>query len=114
MTFEETIAKSVELDRHLAVSVEKTMAEIGGTTKLAGELGGIFDEVRKAVADAKLGISGAASELMTEVRGLKVVESAIRKETDGVRQFKVQLLGNAAGGENADMKTDATGEEKPA
>ena len=114
MNFEETIAKSAELDRHLKDAAEKTMAEIGGTTKLMGELGGIFAGIRKAMDEAKLGIAGAASELMTEVKDLKVVEVAIRKETDSVRQFKVELLGNAAGGENVDMKKEPDGTEKPA
>lgn len=105
MTFEETIAKSVELDRHLAESVEKTMAGFG-TDKLVGELGGLFQNIQKTLDEAKTGISAAASELMLEVKGLNVVETAIRKETESVRKFKVGLLGNAAGGENTDMKTE--------
>jgi head-tail adaptor len=100
VNFNETIAKSVELDRHLAQSVEKTMAEIGGSTKMLGEIGSLFADVRKAMEDAKLGIAGAASELMVEVKGLEHIQTAIRSETESVRKFKVQLLGNATGGEN--------------
>jgi hypothetical protein len=103
VTFEETIAKSDELDRHLAESVEKTMAEIGAT-KLVGEIGGLFEDIRKTLAEAKIGIAAAASELMTEVKDLKVVETAIRGETESVRKFKTNMLGNAVAGENSDMK----------
>jgi hypothetical protein len=105
VTFEETIAKSVALDRHLKESVEKTMGF--GTERLMGDLGGLFQNIQKTLDEAKTGIAGAASELMLEVKGLNVVEKAIRKETDSVRKFKVDLLGNAADGENADMKTEA-------
>jgi hypothetical protein len=105
VTFDETIAKSVELDRHLAQAAEKTMAEIGGSSKLIGDLGGLFGDIRKAVEDAKAGIAGAASELMVEVKDLKHVETAIRTETESVRQFKTKLLGNATGGENLDGET---------
>lgn len=76
------------------------MPEIAGSTQLIGDLGGLFDDIRRAVADAKTGIAGAASELMTEVRDLKHVETAIRAETKSVRDFKVKLLGNATGGES--------------
>lgn len=99
MTFDETIAKSAELDAALARSVEMTMAELGAT-KLMGELGSMFDDVRKTMEQAKLGIAAAASELMTEVKDLKVVETAIRAETASVREFKTKLLGNAIAGEN--------------
>jgi hypothetical protein len=99
VTFDETIAKSVELDRHLAKSVENPMADLGAT-KLMGELGGLFEDVRKTLEEAKLGIAGAASELMSEVKDLKVVETALRAETKSVRDFKTKLLGNAIAGEN--------------
>ena len=114
MTLDETLAKSVELDRALSRPLEFSMPEIGGTTKFTGELGSMFDGIRKAMDDAKMGIAGAASELVEEVKGLNVIETALRKETDGVRQFKVKLLGNAAGGENTEMKDEADGTEKPA
>jgi hypothetical protein len=100
VTFAATIAKSQKLDRALERALKEVgMAEIGGK-KLVGEIGSIFDDVRKAVEQAKLGISGAASELMTEVRDLKHVETAIRAETASVREFKASVLGNAVGGEN--------------
>lgn len=101
MTFEETIAKSEELDRALAASVKEiSMADIGGSRQLGSELGGLFADVRKVVAEAKTGIAAAAAELMTEVRGLKQVETAIRAETQSVREMKTSLLGNAIEGEN--------------
>lgn len=73
--------------------------QLGGK-KLVGELGGILASVRKTVEDARIGIAGAASELMEEVRDLKTVETAIRSETQAVRAFKTEVLGNAIGGEN--------------
>lgn len=77
--------------------------EIGGK-KLVGDLGGIFDQIKTAVAEARLGVAAAASELMTEVGGLKGVEKAIRSETAAVRTFTASVLGNAVGGENLDDK----------
>lgn len=100
MTFEETIAKSEELDRALRRPLEVSMPEISGGNQLVGDLGTLFEELRKTVADAKMGIAGAASELVEEVKGLKSVETAIRGETKSVRDFKTQILGNATGGEN--------------
>lgn len=75
------------------------VAEIGGK-KMVGELGQMFDDIRKAVEAAKLGIVGAAAELMTEVKDMKPIETAIRSEAKSVRDFKTQLLGNAVAGEN--------------
>ncbi len=101
MTLDEAIAASVALDRLLASPLKDgTMPEDLGGKRLVGELGAMFDDVRKAVAEAKQGIAAAGAELMTEVQGLKTVETAIRSETDSVRAFKVKLLGNATGGEN--------------
>ena len=100
MTLDETIAKSVELDRALSRPLEVSMPEIGGSGKLIGDLGTLFADLRKTVDDAKIGIAGAASELVEEVKGLKNIETAIRTETKSVRDFKTQVLGNATGGEN--------------
>lgn len=75
------------------------LAEIGGK-KMVGELGSMFENIKKAVESAKLGIVGAGAELMTEVKGMNAIESAIRAETQSVRDFKTQMLGNALGGEN--------------
>lgn len=79
--------------------------EIGGK-KLVGELGGIFAQIRKATDEARMGVAAAASELMTEVQGLKGVEKAIRAETATVREFTASVLGNAVGGENLEDKTN--------
>lgn len=76
------------------------MPEISGGNKLVGDLGALFADLRKTVEEAKIGIAGAASELVEEVKGLKNVETALRGETQSVRQFKAQILGNATGGEN--------------
>jgi len=84
------------------------MAEIGGK-KLVGELGGILGQVRKAAEDARLGIAGAASELMAEVGNLKQVEKAIRSETASVREFATSVLGNAVAGENDDTTAAPAG-----
>lgn len=100
MTFEETIAKSEELDRALRRPLEVSMPEISGGNQLIGDLGTLFADLRKTVEEAKLGIAGAASELVEEVKGLKSIETAIRGETKSVRDFKTQILGNATGGEN--------------
>lgn len=103
-TISETIAKSIELDQLLASPLrDGTMPEIGGK-KLVGELGGLFADIRATLAEAKLGIVGAASELMAEVRDLKHVEKAIRSETTSVQQFRTQILGNATLGDNEDME----------
>jgi hypothetical protein len=75
------------------------MPEIGGK-KMVGELGLMLGDIRKVLDEAKTGIAAAASELMTEVKELKHVETAIRSETTSVREFKTQLLGNATKGEN--------------
>lgn len=75
--------------------------EIGGS-KLVGDLGGIFAQMKKAVAEAQLGVAAAATELVAEVQGLKGVEKAIRAETATVRDFTASVLGNAVGGENID------------
>jgi len=75
------------------------MVEIGGK-KLVGDLSGIFGQVRKAAEEARLGIAGAASELMAEVQNLKQVEKAIRTETASVRTFATSVLGNGVEGEN--------------
>jgi hypothetical protein len=101
VNFDETIRKSYELDKVLASPLQNgaKMAEIGGK-KLVGELGGIFDQIRKVVEEAKLGVAAAASELMVEAQGVKAIETAIRSETKAVRDFKAQVLGNALGGEN--------------
>ena len=102
--FATTIAKSRELDRVLRIPLkEERMPEIGGSGKMLGTLDGIFEGVRKAVEEAQLGVAGAASELMTEVRGLKAVETALRAETKSVLDFKTKLLGNALAGENEDQ-----------
>ena len=100
MTFEETIAKSVALDRALSRPLEERMPEISGGNQLIGDLGTLFADLRKTVEEAKLGIAGAASELVEEVKGLKSIETAIRGETKVVRDFKTKALGNATGGEN--------------
>lgn len=101
MTFAGTIAKSQELDRALArpLGNGSMVQEIGGK-KLVGELGTLFESIKTTVAAAKLGIAAAGAELVTEVEGLKAVETAIRSETASVRAFKTNLLGNATGGEN--------------
>lgn len=100
MTFEDTISKSQQLDRALARPLgEGAMAQEIGGKRLVGDLGGIFGQMRKAVEEARLGVAGAASELMTEVQGLKNVEKAIRSETATVREFTASVLGNAVGGE---------------
>lgn len=75
------------------------VAEIGGK-KMVGELGSMFENIKKAVDSAKLGIVGAGAELMTEVKGMNAIEHAIRAETQSVRDFKTQMLGNAIAGEN--------------
>lgn len=80
------------------------MPEAIGGKKLVGELGGLFADIKAAVAEAKTGIAGAAAELMSEVKELKHVETAIREETKSVRDFKAGLLGNAIGGENQGEK----------
>jgi hypothetical protein len=106
VTFAETLAKSQELDRILAAPLKdgRMPQEIGGK-KLAGELGAMFAQIKQVVDDAKLGVAGAASELMEEVRGIKAIEQAVRAETAAVRQFKAQMLGdNALAGENADTE----------
>lgn len=84
--------------------------DLGGK-RLVGELGGMFDQVRKAVADAKLGVAAAVSECITEVEGIKQVEKAIREETAAIRTFKSDMLGNAIGGENQEEPpAEPTGE----
>lgn len=100
MTFEETIAKSEELDRALRRPLEVSMPEISGGNQLIGDLGTLFADLRKTVEEAKIGIAGAASELVDEVKGLKNIETALRGETQSVRDFKTKVLGNATGGEN--------------
>lgn len=100
MTFAETIAKSEALDRALSRPLEERMPEISGGNQLIGDLGTLFADLRKTVDEAKLGIAGAASELVDEVKGLKTIETAIRGETKSVREFKTKILGNATGGEN--------------
>jgi hypothetical protein len=100
VTFEETIAKSEELDRALRRPLEVSMPEISGGNQLIGDLGTLFADLRKTVEEAKLGIAGAASELVDEVKGLKNIETALRGETQSVRDFKTKVLGNATGGEN--------------
>ena len=102
MTLDETLAKSVELDRALSRPLEFSMPEISGGNQLIGDLGTLFDDLRKTVADAKIGIAGAASELVEEVKGLKNIETALRTETKSVRDFKTKVLGNGTGGENQD------------
>lgn len=100
LTFADTIAKSRRLEQVLAEPLkDKTMADIGAK-KMIGEIGGLLEGVRKVVDDAKIGLTGAASELMIEVKGLKAVETLIRTETASVRQMKTDLLGNAVDGEN--------------
>lgn len=81
--------------------------EIGGK-KLVGDLGGIFDQIKATIAEARLGVAAAASELMTEVQGMKGVEKAIRAETASVREFNTKILGNAVGGENDEDETTKT------
>jgi vacuolar-type H+-ATPase subunit C/Vma6 len=75
------------------------MAEIGGK-RMVGEIGALLDDVRKSIADAKLGITGAVTELVEEVKDLKNIETAIRGETAAVRDLKTSVLGNGTGGEN--------------
>lgn len=101
MSLDETLAKSAALDRLLASPLKDgTMPEIGGGGKMIGEIEGLFDDIRRAVEEAKLGIAGAGAELMTEVRGMKAIETKIRAETKSVTDFKTRLLGNATAGEN--------------
>jgi hypothetical protein len=100
VTFDETIDRSRALDRALSRPLEERMPEISGGHKLIGDLGDLFADLRKTVEEAKLGIVGAASELVEEVKELKHVETAIRGETKSVRDFKTKVLGNATGGEN--------------
>lgn len=75
------------------------MPEIGGK-KMVGEIGGMLADVRKLIDDAKLGIAGAVTELVDEVKDLKNIETAIRGEAKAVRDMKTSILGNAVGGEN--------------
>ena len=104
MTFEATIAKSVELDRALARPLgEVRMPEIGGK-KLSDDIGGMLADVRKTIDEAKIGLAGAVTELTEEVNGLKHVETAIRGEAKAVRDMKASILGNATGGENEEPK----------
>jgi hypothetical protein len=102
VTFDETIAKSEALDRALSRPLEERMPEISGGKGLVGDLGTLFADLRKTVNEAKLGIAGAAAELVEEVKGLQHIQSAIRSETKSVRDFKTQVLGNATGGEDAE------------
>lgn len=73
--------------------------DIGGKS-MVGEISGMFDSIKKAMNDAKMGIAAAGAELMTEVNEMKAIEGAIRSETASVREFKTRMLGNAIGGEN--------------
>lgn len=101
MTFADTIAKSQQLDRALTRAVKDgAMPEELGGKRLVGDLTGMFDDIRRAVAEAKQGVAAAGSELMEEVRGIKSIETAIRSETASVREFKTKMLGNAVAGEN--------------
>lgn len=70
------------------------MPEIGGK-RLAGELGGMLADVRKMVDEAKLGLAGAVTELVTEIKSGKEVERAIRAEAAEVRKAFGEVLGNA-------------------
>jgi len=102
VTFARTLAKSQELDRVLTAPLRdgRMPQEIGGK-RLVGDLGAMFDQIKQVVAEAKLGVAAAASECIDEVRGVKIIEAAIREETAAVRQFKKQMLGdNALAGEN--------------
>lgn len=90
------MAKSRKLDRLLVTP----MPDATGGKKMVGEIGGMLASVRKVMEEAKLGIEGAVSELMTEVKDLKHIEVAIRDETKSVREMKTSILGNAVGGEN--------------
>jgi hypothetical protein len=94
------MAKSRELDRALARAKDDLMPEIGGK-RMAGEIGGMLRNVRAMIDEAKLGITGAVTELMTEVSELKHVEMAIREETASVREMKTSILGNAVAGESS-------------
>jgi hypothetical protein len=106
VTFEETIAKSEALDRALSRPLEIRMPEIAGSTKIVGDLTSMFSDLRRdimaAVTDAKTDVAAAGAELVEEVKGLKVMATALRAETKNVRDFKTQILGNATGGENAE------------
>lgn len=75
------------------------MSEIGGR-KMVGEIGGMLADVQRIIADAKIGIAGALTELTDEVKELKNIETAIRGEAKAVRDMKTSILGNATGGEN--------------
>lgn len=82
------------------------MPEIGGSTQIVGDLTTMFADLRRdlkaAVDAAKLEVAAAGSELVEEVKGLKVMATAIRAETKGVRDFKTSILGNATAGENTE------------
>lgn len=65
-----------------------------GTTRLTGEIGAIFDDIRKKIDEAKMSIAGAATELVEEVRGYDDVARALRAERDTVRKHIDSLLGN--------------------
>lgn len=69
------------------------MPEAGGK-KLAGEFGGMLADVRKMIDEAKIGIAGAITELVTEVKAGKQVERAIRDEAATVRKAFGEMLGN--------------------
>lgn len=70
------------------------MPEVGGK-KLATEFGGMLAGVRKMVDEAKLGIAAAVTELVTEVKSGKQVETALRAEAAEVRKAFGEVLGNA-------------------
>lgn len=87
------------------------MPEIGGSSKIVGDLGSMISDLRRdlksAVDEAKLEFAAAGSELVEEVKGLKVMASALRAETKIVRSLKAEVLGNATDGENIEANKEA-------
>lgn len=99
-SFEDTIAKSKELDRFLAAEGDSKMSNIGG--KFAGRLSDVMTGIQKAMDDVHKDITDAAVELHTEVAKGKHAAKAIRAEAAKVRTAMTEIMGNATEGENVE------------
>lgn len=99
---DETLQKSRELDELLARPWGNEMAD-EGNLKLTGEVSGLLggslkgmlSDVRKVVEETRLEITGAASELVEEIKAGKQIARALRTEAANVRAEYATILGNA-------------------
>ena len=101
MTFEETIAKSVELDRFLS-GKEGPMPEVGGKS-LTGGLRSMMEGVRKTAADVQAQLAAELQGMSEDIRANGAL--AIKKVRDERAETNAafsDLLGNEMAGTGAE------------